>query len=57
MPNELAGRFSSKSDFVRYFRDQSKCFSFFEGLFVFVSANVFAAGLDAQQRFPQRDPH
>lgn len=57
MPNELSGRFSSKSDFVRYFRDQSKWFPLLEDVFVFASATVLAAGLDAQQRLPQRDPH
>lgn len=55
MPNELAGRFSSKSDFVRYFRDQSKWVPLLEDVFVFASATVLAAGLDAQQRL--RDPH
>ena len=25
MPHELFGRFSSKSDFIRYFRDNCKC--------------------------------
>ena len=25
LPAEIANRFSSKADFLRYFRDQSKC--------------------------------
>ena len=52
MPHELFGRFSSKSDFIRYFRDNCKCTTTASPLVR--SATVPASRVHDEQRLPQR---
>ena len=52
MTHELFGRFSSKSDFIRYFRDNCKCTTTTSPLLC--SATVPASRVHDEQRLPQR---